>query len=231
MLAWLKSRGLAERPRLAQQITVEPEWTHAVETVLGHFLQHLCVNDISDIAGKLDQLEAGQFGMVGTGQQVIVQSGKKHPSLADKVSDNFPLRYLLDEVYLADSLKGLLSMRTKLVGRESVITREGMWMGINWVRVNKGHEEHTGMVSRTREIQKIRDEITRSAANLQKLEKSTKDARRALEDAERLLNTTQEAVNAQMATLSEHRAALIEAQGQEEQAGNQIGRASCRERV
>jgi chromosome segregation protein len=226
MLAWLKATGLAERPRLAQQITVEPEWTHAVETVLGYFLQHLCVNDIANIARKFDQLEAGQCGMVDTGQQVAVQSGKKQPVLADKVSATFPLRYLLDDVYLADSLKDALAMRNKLAGRESVITRDGLWTGINWARVNKGNEEQSGMLSRIREMEKLKDEIARSTADLKKLESNVKNAQRALEDAEQVLTETQETVNKQMAVLSEHRAALITVQGQEEQAGNHVARVS-----
>ena len=35
VVEWLKSRGMDVEPRLAQQLTVEPGWERAVETVLG----------------------------------------------------------------------------------------------------------------------------------------------------------------------------------------------------
>ena len=222
--AWLKATGLMERPRLAQQIIVEPEWTQAVETVLGHFLQHLCVDDIGAVAVKLDQLETGQFGLVDTGHKIAAKPVQKQTSLADKVSAAFPLRHLLDDVYLADALKEALAMRKKLSGRESVITRDGVWLGSNWARVNKGDGGRSGMLSRTREIEKLKDAITRSAAGVQKLEGVSKDAQRAVETAEQALNELQQTVNERIAILSEHRAALITVQGQAEQAGNQVVR-------
>ena len=41
---WLKSRGLDSNPRLAQQLTVDKGWDRAVETVLGGYLEAVCVD-------------------------------------------------------------------------------------------------------------------------------------------------------------------------------------------
>ena len=51
VVEWLAASGLAGRPRLAQQLTVDPGWERAVETVLGAYLEAVCVDSIDDVAG------------------------------------------------------------------------------------------------------------------------------------------------------------------------------------
>jgi chromosome segregation protein len=41
VVEWLGASGLAGRPRLAQQLTVDPGWERAVETVLGAYLEEI----------------------------------------------------------------------------------------------------------------------------------------------------------------------------------------------
>jgi Chromosome segregation ATPases len=76
VVAWLKKAKLTQQPKLAQQIKVEPVWSHAVEIVLGQFLQHVCVNDINTYAKELDHLETGQLGIVGAELPSASQSKK-----------------------------------------------------------------------------------------------------------------------------------------------------------
>ena len=56
---WLKSRGLEGSPRLARQLSVDKGWDRAVETVLGSYLEAVCVDSIEDVAGTLESLTAG----------------------------------------------------------------------------------------------------------------------------------------------------------------------------
>ena len=50
---WLTKTGLAGNHRLVQRLMAEPRWTRAVETVLGDFLQAVCVDDVSTYAANL----------------------------------------------------------------------------------------------------------------------------------------------------------------------------------
>ena len=53
---WLKQTGLESKPRLAQNLQVDAGWEQAVESILGHFLEAVCVADESDYARKLNDL-------------------------------------------------------------------------------------------------------------------------------------------------------------------------------
>ena len=56
---WLSANSLTQRPRLAQQLVVEPGWERAVETVLGSYLESVSVDAIDSIATRLDSLQVG----------------------------------------------------------------------------------------------------------------------------------------------------------------------------
>ena len=56
---WLKSCGLESSPRLARQLSVDAGWERAVETVLGSYLEAVCVESIDDVAGTLHSLTGG----------------------------------------------------------------------------------------------------------------------------------------------------------------------------
>ena len=56
---WLEGNALHDRPRLAQQLSVEPGWERAVETVLGSYLEAVSVDALDAIAGQLGSLQVG----------------------------------------------------------------------------------------------------------------------------------------------------------------------------
>ena len=62
--AWLAQSGLAGRPRLAATLEVEPGWERAVETVLGDYLEAVCVEELEAAAGALEQLNTGRVTLI-----------------------------------------------------------------------------------------------------------------------------------------------------------------------
>ena len=64
---WLSSNSLADRPRLAQQLVVEPGWERAVETVLGSYLEAVSVDTIDAIANRLESLQVGAVSFFSSG--------------------------------------------------------------------------------------------------------------------------------------------------------------------
>ena len=56
---WLEGCGLQGRPRLAEQISVQAGWERAAETVLGTYLEAVCVDGLDTVAGALDALTHG----------------------------------------------------------------------------------------------------------------------------------------------------------------------------
>jgi len=61
---WLSSRQLADKPRLLEQMQVDEGWQLAVETVLGDYLQAVCVDDIGQLGDTLGQLEQGRLALL-----------------------------------------------------------------------------------------------------------------------------------------------------------------------
>ena len=46
---WLKSKSLDRQPRVAQQLRVDRGWERAVETVLGSYLEAVCVGGLDSV--------------------------------------------------------------------------------------------------------------------------------------------------------------------------------------
>jgi chromosome segregation protein len=61
---WLKAQSLDHQPRVAQQLRVDRGWERAVETVLGSYLEAVCVDGLDDVADVLGSFDGGQLAMV-----------------------------------------------------------------------------------------------------------------------------------------------------------------------
>jgi len=86
---WLESSGLKENARVAQSIDVEDGWETAVETVLGDYLQAVCVTDVESATSCLADLKNGNV-------TILVDSNEAAPgddssaTLATASSRSFP---------------------------------------------------------------------------------------------------------------------------------------------
>src|SRR4030095_14483768 len=64
VMEWLPPHSFAQRPRLAQQIRVQKGWERAVETVLGGYLEAVCVDGLDAVTAVLDKLDSGQVSFL-----------------------------------------------------------------------------------------------------------------------------------------------------------------------
>jgi chromosome segregation protein len=171
---WLKSQGLDANPRVAQQLRVERGWERAVETVLGSYLEAVCVEGIDAIADMLGSFEGGHLA-------VVIGSSRTEPgalpgpgSLQAKVQGGAYLDSVLGPVWAADGLAEALRLRRGLGPGQSVVTRDGIWLGPDWLRLSRDREPHTGVIEREESLRALRAEVTR-------LESEVKDGERELE--------------------------------------------------
>ena len=56
--SWLEGAGLESNKRVAQSIDVADGWERAIETVLGDYLQAVCINDISSMTESIASLQS-----------------------------------------------------------------------------------------------------------------------------------------------------------------------------
>jgi chromosome segregation protein len=159
VVQWLEGQGLAEAPRLAEQLSVESGWERAVEAVLGRYLEAVCVDDLDGVAGVLESLTHGDLLVLDTragGEGADEAAGGL---LMQRVTGPKPLADLLRGVRTARDLGEALTMRTRLAPGESVITPEGVWLSRAWLRVARDPDEHSGVLGREQEIKGLQAEL------------------------------------------------------------------------
>ncbi|MEL7449881.1 MAG: chromosome segregation protein SMC, partial [Pseudomonadota bacterium] len=126
---WLENGNYQQQPRLAQQLTVQPGWEQAVETVLGDYLEAVCVDGIEPVAALLGGLEKGSVAFVSDGGEGASADATQHDRLLSQVTGPSALVSLLRDVFIANDLEAALAMRTRLAPGQSVITSDGIWLG------------------------------------------------------------------------------------------------------
>ena len=195
---WLERHGLEQRRRLAQELTVASGWDRAVETVLGTYLEAVCVDGIEaalgDLLGDLDEGSVTFFDTNARGTTRIARA-RTLPPLSSKVEPAAYIESLAPGVYAAESLGEALAQRHTLEAGESIITRDGVWIGRRWLRVKRDQDLHAGVLAREQELRAEREAEAVQQRELQELGRRFDEARAAFEVAEQDRSRRQEELN------------------------------------
>ncbi|MDH3589646.1 MAG: chromosome segregation protein SMC, partial [Gammaproteobacteria bacterium] len=174
---WLAGGSLSGRPRLGQVLSVEPGWERAVETVLGDYLQAICVDGMDAVESVLGDLPDVSIGFVVTGKAAKSGWFKTGEPLAAKVSGEVRVDSLLADVFAAESLQDALRLRSRLHAGQSVVTRDGVWIGQEWLRVSRDEDTHAGVLAREDEMSAIRARCDTLDVEITDLSKRHADAK------------------------------------------------------
>jgi len=177
---WLGANGLADSPFLAEQLDVAAPWQHAVETVLGAALQARCVDTIDSSAAPAQQLESGAIALVDLSKVAPAPAG----TLGAVIAGSSQAVPLLAAVYTADTLAAALARRAGLAVHESVITPEGVWLGPNWLRVNRPTDQQAGVLQRQQDLDTVLRALRGARAAVEAAERALSEGRSALQQAE-----------------------------------------------
>ncbi|AFU97301.1 chromosome segregation protein SMC [Simiduia agarivorans] len=156
---WLESNQLADKPRLAEGLSVRDGWDKAIETVLGNHLQAVCADGLDQVAGVLESLTQGQLVLVDTHASVSAVNGTKATLLSSFVDAEHGIDALIGSVYAVETLAEALALRPQLAAHESVITKDAIWIGANWLRVVRDTDATAGVLARKQELEDIGAEI------------------------------------------------------------------------
>jgi chromosome segregation protein len=215
---WLTAQGMQGAPRLAQEIQVESGWEHAVETALGFYLEAVCVNGLDNVEDMLGSLEQGSVALFDTQAGVAAGSpADKGVPLSSKVTSSSSAGSLLDGIYAVETLSQALTMRAGLAAHESIVTREGIWVGNNWLRVARDTDEKAGVLEREREISELTEQVAAQVGNVESLQRSVAAARESLVSAETERDRLQNENNQALRVASDLRAGLAAIQTRLEQ--------------
>jgi chromosome segregation protein len=187
---WLSANQLAERPRLAQQLNVDAGWERAVETVLGSYLEAVCVDQLDEIAAQLSSLEAGTVTFVSRAEPSREASG-----LLAHVRGPGAIAELMRGIIAVDTLPEALARRDSLAPGESLITRDGIWIGRHWLRVSRDQDVHAGVIQREQEMRMLRADLERAQAQKDELEAELATTRERVRELEQQRDAAQANVN------------------------------------
>ena len=118
-----------------------------------------------------------------------------HTHLLSKVKSSWPLDSLLANVYIAESEAAAFEMARSLVAHESVITREGLWLGSSWLKVTHDESPEAGVFQREQELKQLTQLIVELSATQDELEEKLTQHREQLKEFESQRDTFQKEVN------------------------------------
>ena len=179
---WLKSKSLDRQPRVAQQLRVDRGWERAVETVLGSYLEAVCVDGLDSVTDLLASFDGGHLAVVSMGEAAAPSAGSA--SLRAKVQGATVLDSILSSVYTAETLNEALGRRSRLAAGESVVTRDGIWLGSDWLRISRAVESHTGVIEREESLREIRGQLSGLADEVKEQEHRLELTRERVRDLE-----------------------------------------------
>jgi chromosome segregation protein len=187
VLEWLDSAGLSEADRVAQSIDVDEGWETAVETVLGEYLQAVCVSDVAGATRSLAELKSGSVTLL-VDSPTPAEGDASAATLATRVSKapNAVLE-ILRTVRVAETLDKALAIRDQLGDLDvdgSVITPEGVWLSRNWLRVSRDKDAGAGVLGREHDMRRLKEEIRELQARSDSAAKLAKDGRNRLAQLE-----------------------------------------------
>ena len=179
---WLKSKSLDRQPRVAQQLRVDRGWERAVETVLGSYLEAVCVDGLDSVTDLLASFDGGHLAVVSMGEAAAVP--RNSALLQAKVQGATVLGSVLSSVYTAETLNEALRLRSRLGSGESVVTRDGIWLGSDWLRLSRDADPHTGVIEREETLREIHTQLSGLADEVKDLERRLELTRERVRDHE-----------------------------------------------
>lgn len=216
--SWLEGAGLEQNHRVAQKLTVEDGWNKAVETVLGDYLQAVCVADITPVTETIARLKTGNITVLRE-QSKDDAALETINTLAEKVRGApAEIMQILSAVTIAGTLAQALGIREGLAEGESVVTTDGVWLGKNWLRVSRDKEGKAGVLAREHEIRRIKSDIREMQVRHDSAKKLLHDGRIRLTQLEERRETLQQDASKLLNEYSEVKAALESARYKMDQA-------------
>ena len=196
VLNWLEKYHLEDQTRLVKKLQVKIGWEQAVELVLEHYLDAVCVENI-DVAGEaLNTLSEGSLTLLDSSTAIDSDQNKKSLKigglLSEKVDSALPVVHLLNYIYVTDSLKDALKKRQLLKNYESIITKEGIWVGKNWIHVSRKQSTKTGIIQREQKLKVLEKNINKASKDVDDAVKKLQKERQTLQQLEQTREISQQ---------------------------------------
>ena len=220
---WLEKSGINKNARFAEQLDVKDGWELAVETVLGDTLEAVCVDDIDQFSSALSSLENSNVSLIEKGQSSTASSAVSAVSpglLLEQVSSAVDLSQFLHGIRCTETLDEALKIRHSLANDESIITKDGIWLGSNWLRISRDTDASTGVLARENSIRECQQQLTELEAKAEKINTDLTALRSNLQSKEQQREEIQTQLNTIHSRLNEIKAQITARESRHEHITN-----------
>jgi len=98
-------------------------------------------------------------------------------------------------VHTAETLNEALGLRSRLGAGESVVTRDGIWLGSDWLRLSRDADPHTGVIEREETLRGICAQVSGLVDEVKELERRLELTRERVREHEDRRDRSQADVN------------------------------------
>ncbi|GMR19911.1 MAG: chromosome segregation protein SMC [Gammaproteobacteria bacterium] len=204
--SWIAQHGLDSAVRLSAAVAVEAGWERAVERVLGSMLAGVCVADLNNYAQDAASLEQSELLLIES--RTSEATAQVTDSLSAKLTTDIDLSSMLSSVQTAESMDEALSRRQALADHESIITRQGVWVGKNWIHLGVPAGGRAGMLERERDMDVLKESIAELESSIEQQQQLLESFRSKVKELEGRRDATRKALNEASRTRTDVHAAL-----------------------
>lgn len=203
VMQWLERYNLSENTRLAELLNVDEGWERAVETVLSPYLQAVCMDDCKELASMLLDMPQGNVSFLSKHTIDNLAQTFPLPSLSEKISNSDIITGLLLNIFYTEDLATAFNYQSQLQVNQSIITRTGVWIGPNWLRVAAPTDDKSGVIERERELKKLQLQLDEWQVKLETLQQTKQHLQQQLQDTEQQQDEMQKTYNQSASEISE----------------------------
>lgn len=164
---WLTEYALDRKQRLAEGIEVTSGWEQAVETVLAEHLDAICIDDYNPLITAIDQLQNAEINFFNINAVTKPTTKSKQLTLLqEKITSNWPVANLLQNIYVTNNLTEALKHLPSLADGESIVTQDGIWLSHHWLRASKSKTQKSGVLQREHDLKELQQTIHNQQSTL-----------------------------------------------------------------
>ncbi len=201
---WLEKNGLADAPPLLKLLDIDKGWEKAIEAVLGDFLDAVCVDDFDSLSKKLGSLPDSGVNAVRDGvdsDQQKTDDTAEEKWLATMVSSRVGIQELMHGVTICESTEEAFEARDTLAPGESIVTRDGLWMGRHWLCV-RSDDGSGSVLQRQEELDTLEQQVKILKEDIATLETEQEQSSQQLVERENNRDKLQALINSQHREIS-----------------------------
>ncbi|MFT5114868.1 MAG: chromosome segregation protein [Parasphingorhabdus sp.] len=184
--AWIRQHNLQGEQQLATQIKVDENWRNAADAVMAPFLKSIVTSrplQEMDLKNATEQ----ELSLIAANS-----SGKRqtNPELLTHwiQSDTVDLENLLGSVKVSESAETAFATRDQLSAGEVFVTRDGLIIGRDWLKVPGSEVRSHGILAREEEIKELAERLVQIEQQAASLEIGIDELREQLSNFEQQRN-------------------------------------------